>query len=363
MDDLAWMRQALTIAEGGRYTAAPNPLVGCVLVRDGQPVGQGFHRRAGEGHAEVLALAEAGPRAAGATAYVTLEPCAHHGRTPPCVEALIAAGVARVVAAMADPNPRVAGQGLAQLRAAGIAVDCGVLADDAAALNPGFLKRMATGRPYVRVKMAQSLDGHSALAGGASRWITGPTARADVQRWRARSQAIVTGVGTVLADDPQLTVRDAPDAPQPLRVVLDSRLSTPSDARLLHEPGATLIATADAGAAPAAALRAAGAELIALPAGVGGVDLGALLDELGRRECNEVLVEAGPRVAGAFLAAAGLTDELIVYIAPHLLGDGARPAFELPAITRMADRLDLTPLDVLSFGPDLRLRLRPAARA
>jgi len=278
------------------------------------------------------------------------------------VEALIGAGVARVVAAMADPNPRVAGQGLAQLRAADIAVDCGVLADEAAALNPGFLKRMATGRPYVRVKMAQSLDGHSALADGASRWITGPAARADVQRWRARSQAIVTGVGTVLADDPQLTVRDVPDAPQPLRVVLDSRLSTPSDARLLQQPGATLIATADAGAAPASALRAAGAELIALPAGVGGVDLGALLDELGRRECNEVLVEAGPRVAGAFLAA-GLTDEVIVYIAPHLLGQGARPAFELPMVTRMADRLDLTPLDVLSFGPDLRLRLRPAARA
>ena len=362
MDDRAWMRRALALAEGGRYTAAPNPLVGCVLVRGGQLVGQGFHRRAGEGHAEVLALAEAGPRAAGATAYVTLEPCAHHGRTPPCAQALIGAGVARVVAAMADPNPRVAGQGLAQLRAAGVAVDCGVLADQAAALNPGFLKRMASGRPYVRVKMAQSLDGRSALADGASRWITGPAARADVQRWRARSQAIVTGVGTVLADDPQLTVRDVPDAPQPLRVVLDSRLRTPPTARLLREPGATLIATVDAGAAPAAALSAVGAQLIALPATAHGVDLGALLDALGRRECNEVLVEAGPRLAGAFLSA-GLADELIVYIAPHLLGHGARPACELPAITRMADRLDLTPLDVLSFGPDLRLRLRPAVRA
>lgn len=362
MDDLAWMRRALVLAEGGRYTAAPNPLVGCVLVRDGQLVGQGFHRRAGEGHAEVLALAEAGPRAVGATAYVTLEPCAHHGRTPPCAQALIGAGVARVVAAMPDPNPRVAGQGLAQLRAAGIAVDCGVLADEAAALNPGFLKRMASGRPYVRVKMAQSLDGHSALADGASRWITGPAARADVQRWRARSQAIVTGVGTVLADDPQLTVRDVPGVPQPLRVVLDSRLSTPPDARLLREPGATLIATSSAHGARGAELVAAGAEVIALPAGAHGVDLGALLDELGRRACNEVLVEAGPRLAGAFLAA-GLTDELIVYIAPHLLGEGAQPAFELPAVARMADRLDLDPLDVLSFGPDLRLRLRPAARA
>jgi diaminohydroxyphosphoribosylaminopyrimidine deaminase/5-amino-6-(5-phosphoribosylamino)uracil reductase len=362
MDDRFWMRRALALAEGGRYTAAPNPLVGCVLVRGGQLIGQGFHRRAGEGHAEVLALAEAGPRAAGATVYVTLEPCAHHGRTPPCAEALIAAGVARVVAAMPDPNLRVAGQGLARLRAAGIAVDCGVLADEAAALNPGFLKRMTSGRPYVRVKMAQSLDGRSALADGAARWITGPAARADVQRWRARSQAIVTGVGTVLADDPQLTVRDVPDAPQPLRVVLDSQLRTPPTARLLREPGTTLIATSSADTARAAELATAGAELLALPAGAAGVDLHALLDELGRRECNEVLVEAGPRVAGAFLAA-GLADELVVYIAPHLLGHDARPAFELPLLTRMADRLDLAPLDVLSFGPDLRLRLRPAARA
>ncbi|MFZ5492274.1 MAG: bifunctional diaminohydroxyphosphoribosylaminopyrimidine deaminase/5-amino-6-(5-phosphoribosylamino)uracil reductase RibD [Pseudomonadota bacterium] len=362
MDDIAWMRRALALAKGGRYTAAPNPLVGCVLVRGGRLVGQGFHRRAGEGHAEVLALAEAGPRAVGATAYVTLEPCAHHGRTPPCVQALIAAGVARVVAAIQDPNPRVAGQGLAQLHAAGIAVDCGVLADEAAALNPGFLTRMRTGRPYVRVKMAQSLDGRSALADGSSRWITGPAARADVQRWRARSQAIVTGVGTVLADDPQLTVRDIPDAPQPLRVVLDSRLSTPPEARLLREPGATLIAAVHTDAEQAAALTAAGAGLLALPAGAGGVDLGALLDELGRRQCNEVLVEAGARLAGAFLAA-GLADELIVYIAPHLLGPDARPAFELPPVTRMVDRLDLVPVDVLSFGPDLRLRLRPASRA
>lgn len=362
MDDIAWMRRALALAEGGRYTAAPNPLVGCMLVRDGQLVGQGFHRRAGEGHAEVLALAEAGPRAVGATAYVTLEPCAHHGRTPPCAQALVAAGVGRVVAAMQDPNPRVAGQGLAQLRAAGIAVDCGVLADEAAALNPGFLKRMRTGRPHVRVKMAQSLDGRSALADGSSRWITGAAARADVQRWRARSQALVTGVGTVLADDPQLTVRDVPDAPQPLRVVLDSRLSTPPTARLLGEPGATLIATGCPDAARAVALTAAGAEVLRLPADEQRVDLGSLLDELGKRQCNEVLVEAGARLAGAFLAA-GLADELIVYVAPHLLGPDARPAFELPALTRMADRLDLALLDVLSFGSDLRLRLRPGLRA
>jgi len=362
MDDVAWMRRALALAEGGRYTAAPNPLVGCVLVRDGAVVGEGYHRRAGEGHAEVNALLEAGPRAGGATAYVTLEPCAHHGRTPPCAEALIGAGVARVVAAMQDPNPQVAGKGLALLRVAGIAVDCGLLADQAAALNPGFIKRMQTGRPYVRVKMAQSLDGRSALADGASRWITGPAARADVQRWRARSQAILTGIGTVLADDPQLTVRLPEVDCQPLRVVLDSDLKLPLAARLLQEPGDTLVATCLADAPQAAALSAAGAKLLILPTAAGGVDLGALLEELGRRQCNEVLVEAGPRLAGAFLAA-GLTDELIVYIAPHLLGHDARPAFELPPVLRMDARLDLEPLDVLSFGPDLRLRLRPAARA
>ena len=362
MNDADWMRRALALAEGGRHTAAPNPLVGCVLVRRGAVVGEGYHHRAGEGHAEVNALLEAGPRAGGATAYVTLEPCAHHGRTPPCAEALIGAGVGRVVAAMQDPNPQVAGRGLARLREAGIDVECGLLADEAAALNPGFIKRMTTGRPYVRVKMAQSLDGRSALADGASRWITGPAARADVQQWRARSQAIVTGIGTVLADDPQLTVRLAQVDRQPLRVVLDSGLTLPPTARLLGEPGSTLVATRSVVAQRAAALAAAGAQLVTLPAGAGGVDLGALLDELGRRQCNEVLVEAGPRLAGAFLAA-GLADELIVYIAPHLLGHDARPVFELPPVLRMHARLDLEPLDVLSFGPDLRLRLRPTARA
>ncbi len=361
-DDAHWMRRALALAQGGRCTAAPNPLVGCVLVRDGAVVGEGFHRRAGEGHAEVNALLEAGPRAGGATAYVTLEPCAHHGRTPPCAEALVSAGVARVVAAMQDPNPQVAGQGLARLRDAGIDVECGLLAEEAAALNPGFIKRMTTGRPYARVKMAQSLDGRSALADGASRWITGPAARADVQRWRAGSQAIVTGIGTVLADDPRLTVRLPDVASQPLRVVLDSRLATPPTARLLHGPGDTLVATCQVDAPQAAALAAAGAQIVTLPAAAGGVDLGALLDELARRQCNEVLVEAGPRLAGAFLAA-GLVDELIVYIAPHLLGHDARPVFELPPVQQMHARLDLEPLDVLSFGPDLRLRLRPAARA
>ncbi|GAB4350953.1 MAG: bifunctional diaminohydroxyphosphoribosylaminopyrimidine deaminase/5-amino-6-(5-phosphoribosylamino)uracil reductase RibD [Immundisolibacter sp.] len=362
MDDTAWMRRALALAEGGRYTAAPNPRVGCVLVRGGVQVGAGYHQRTGERHAEAHALAEAGDRARGATAYVTLEPCVHHGRTPPCAEALIAAGVARVVAAMPDPNPQVSGKGLARLRAAGVVVDCGLLGAEAAALNPGFIKRMTSGRPYVRVKVAQSLDGRSALGNGRSRWITGPAARADVQRWRARSQAIITGIGTVLADDPQLTVRDVPGAPQPLRVVLDSRLRMPVAARLLAQPGSTVLATLNVGGPNAAALEAAGAELLALPAGPGGVDLTSLLEILGRRQCNEVLVEAGPCLAGAFLAA-GLTDELIVYTAPHLLGHDARPVLALPPITDMAARLDLHTLDVLSFGPDLRWRLRPLAGA
>ncbi len=362
MDDAHWMRQALELAQGGCYTAAPNPLVGCVLVRDGMRVGAGYHLRTGEPHAEVNALAEAGTRARGATAYVTLEPCAHHGRTPPCTEALIGAGVGRVVAAMQDPNPLVAGRGLARLREAGLAVQCGLLAPEAAALNPGFIKRMATGRPYVRVKMAQSLDGRSALADGESRWITGLAARADVQHWRARSQAIVTGIGTVLADDPQLTVRLPQVTAQPLRVVLDSALGLPPTARLLAEPGTTLVATRSEDAAASAALVAVGAQVLVLPAGGDGIDLGAVLDELGRRGCNEVLVEAGPRLAGAFVAA-GLVDELIIYIAPHLLGNMARPVFELPGVARMDERLDLTVLDVLSFGPDIRLRLRPTPGA
>ncbi|MGK2941196.1 MAG: bifunctional diaminohydroxyphosphoribosylaminopyrimidine deaminase/5-amino-6-(5-phosphoribosylamino)uracil reductase RibD [Immundisolibacter sp.] len=360
MTDADWMREALGLAEGGRYGAAPNPLVGCLLVRRGVRVGTGFHRRAGEPHAEANALAEAGSRANGATAYVTLEPCAHHGRTPPCADALIAAGLRRVVVAMEDPNPRVAGRGIERLRNAGIVVECGLEAASAAALNPGFIKRMRTGRPYVRVKMAQSLDGRSALADGESRWITGPAARADVQLWRGRSQAIVTGIGTALADDPSLTVRLPEATEQPMRVVLDRQLGLSPTARLLAEPGETLVVTHSEDRARTDALIASGAEVLCLRATPDGVDLGAVLDELGRRECNEALVEAGPRLAGAFIAT-GLVDEIIVYIAPHLLGNGARPVFELPGVSRMDERFELELLDVQAFGPDLRLRLRPLA--
>ncbi len=367
--DVRHMARALQLAERGRYTTDPNPRVGCVIVRDGRVVGEGWHRKAGEPHAERIALAAAGAAARGATAYVTLEPCSHHGRTPPCADSLVEAGVARVVAAMQDPNPLVAGAGLARLRAAGIEVTAGVLEPAAQALNPGFLRRMVSGRPYVRCKLAMSLDGRTAMASGESQWITGADARRDVQRLRARSSAVLTGVDTVLADDPSLNVRLAPaELPgvetldylrQPLRVVLDSRLRTPPTARLLGLPGRTLVVCAAPAAARAAdALRAAGAEVLAV-AGDGRPDLGAVLAALARREVNEVLVEAGPTLAGAF-AAAGLFDEIWLYAAPHLMGDGARGLFHLPGITAMRQRLPLQIEDVRMVGRDLRLRLRPA---
>jgi diaminohydroxyphosphoribosylaminopyrimidine deaminase / 5-amino-6-(5-phosphoribosylamino)uracil reductase len=360
--DAAWMERALALAEGGRYTAMPNPVVGCVLVHGGACVGEGFHRRAGEAHAEVNALAQAGERAHGATAYVTLEPCVHHGRTPPCADALIAAGVARVVAACEDPNPLVAGRGLGRLREAGIAVEVGLSREQAEALNPGFAKRMRTGRPYVRVKMALSLDGRAALSDGRSQWITGAAARADVHAWRARSCAIVTGVGTVLADDPQLTARVAGLERTPLRVVVDAALRCPPRARVLHGPGGALLACVQG-----ARDGPPGAEVLALPAdpqapgaGPGGrVDLRALLDMLGARACNEVWVEAGPTLAGAFLAA-GLADELVLYLAPRLLGDGARPAFVLPAPAALATP-ELELLELTRVGDDIRVRARPRA--
>lgn len=356
--DYEYMARALRLAAQGLYTTDPNPRVGCVLVGAGRVVGEGAHLRAGEPHAEVHALRQAGAAAHGATAYVTLEPCAHTGRTPPCSAALVEAGVGRVVSALEDPNPRVAGQGHAELRAAGIAVDVGLLAPQAAALNPGYLRRQAGGRPWVRCKLAMSLDGRTALATGVSQWITGPAARADVQRLRARSSAIVTGSGTVLADDPSLTAR--PDASlserQPLRVILDRRLRTPPTARLLGLAGRTLVYTAAAAAAHTA-LTAAGAEVQAWPAPQ---DLGAVLDDLARREINEVLVEAGPELSGAFIQA-GLVDELIVYMAPHLLGHEGRGLCHLFGLERMEQRIDWHYDDVRKVGDDLRLCLRPAS--
>jgi diaminohydroxyphosphoribosylaminopyrimidine deaminase/5-amino-6-(5-phosphoribosylamino)uracil reductase len=357
-NDGAYMARALQLARLGLNTAHPNPRVGCVIVRAGEIVGEGWHRATGEPHAEVHALRAAGAQAAGATVYVTLEPCCHHGRTPPCTDALIAAGVARVVYGSTDPNPAVDGGGQRQLAAAGIAVTAGVLQADCDALNEGFACRMRTGRPLIRSKIAASLDGRTALASGASRWITGAAARADVQCWRARSGAILTGVGTVLADDPSLNVRLELGAAfrQPLRVVVDSTLRTPATARLLGLPGDTLIAHASGTAERVAALGAAGATVEALPVG-SAVDLGAVLDRLGQLQVNELLVEAGPGLNGALLQA-GLIDELLVYQAAHVLGDTARGMFALPALARMEDRQSFRCTDVRRVGDDLRLTYR-----
>jgi diaminohydroxyphosphoribosylaminopyrimidine deaminase/5-amino-6-(5-phosphoribosylamino)uracil reductase len=360
-DDHQHMRRALDLARLGIYSTPPNPSVGCVLVRWGQVVGEGFHQRAGEPHAEAMALAEAGPATRGATAYVTLEPCSHHGRTPPCVEALIAAGVRRVVVAMRDPNPRVNGTGLLRLEQAGIVTSHGLLAGEAAEINRGFVRRMLTGRPWVTLKLGASLDGRTALADGTSKWITGEAARADVQKLRARASAIVTGSGTVLADDPMLTVRDPAlemRGRRPLRVVLDTSLATPEHAQVLGYAGSTLIFTRDAELPHAEGLRAAGARVEAIATGEGGLDLEAVLDRLGHLECNEVLVEAGPTLAGEFVHR-GLVDEVVVYMAPVVLGHAARSLFKLPHLERMCDRCEFEWRDVARVGDDLRLTLRP----
>jgi diaminohydroxyphosphoribosylaminopyrimidine deaminase / 5-amino-6-(5-phosphoribosylamino)uracil reductase len=367
--DRAYMARAVQLAELGRFTTDPNPRVGCLIVRDGVVIGEGWHRRAGEPHAERHALTEAGERARGATVYVTLEPCCHQGRTPPCTDGLLDAGVSRIVCAMVDPNPLVAGRGLRLLAEAGVQVETGLLEADARALNPGFIKRMEQGRPYVRCKLAASLDGRTAMASGESRWITGEPARRDVQRLRAGSSAILTGVGTLLADDPSLNVRlTAADLPgmmpgepirQPLRVVLDSRWRTSTSARILRVPGTTLIAGAVEDARRMAELEAAGAEVYLGAASSGRVDLGALMSELARREINEVLLETGPTLAGAALAA-GLVDEILLYLAPHLMGDAARGLFHLPGLDRMKERIALDIREVRAVGRDLRITARPA---
>jgi diaminohydroxyphosphoribosylaminopyrimidine deaminase/5-amino-6-(5-phosphoribosylamino)uracil reductase len=358
------MRRALELARQGLYSTAPNPAVGCAIVRWGQVIGEGFHERAGEAHAEVAALDEAGEAAAGATAYVTLEPCAHHGRTPPCADALIAARLGRVVVAMADPNPDVNGAGLRRLAEAGIAVSAGLMADEAAEINRGFVCRMTTGRPWVTLKLGASLDGRTALANGTSKWITGEAARADVQRLRARASAIVTGSGTVVADDPMLTVRDPRfdlRGRRPLRVVLDTALRTPSASQLLSFAGSTLILTRDAQSPLAVPLREAGARVEQVPGSCQGLDLEAVLTRLAELECNEVLVEAGPTLAGEFVRQ-GLVDELVVYMAPVLLGHAARSLFNMPELERMCDRCEFEWRDVERVGDDLRLTLRPRPR-
>ncbi|MBK1681220.1 bifunctional diaminohydroxyphosphoribosylaminopyrimidine deaminase/5-amino-6-(5-phosphoribosylamino)uracil reductase RibD [Rhodocyclus tenuis] len=364
--DHAFMARALQLAERGLNSTSPNPRVGCVIARNGRVVGEGWHERAGEPHAEVHALAAAAagdPEAArGADVYVTLEPCAHYGRTPPCADALVAAGVARVVAAMQDPDPRVAGRGLERLAAAGIRTECGLLADTARELNIGFVSRLTCGRPWLRAKLAASLDGRTALADGASQWITGAAARADGQHWRARACAILSASGTVLHDDPQLSVRlgDAGQASQrqPLKVIVDSRLRTPPGARLLAQ-GQTLIVGAGGDPARAAALSARGAEVLDLPGSDGRVNLAALLAELARRGVNEIHVEAGRVLIGSLLAA-GLVDELLLYFAPCLLGDSAQGMFALPPLASLAQRQALKIHDWRIIGDDLRVIARCA---
>ncbi|MGM8936579.1 bifunctional diaminohydroxyphosphoribosylaminopyrimidine deaminase/5-amino-6-(5-phosphoribosylamino)uracil reductase RibD [Pseudomonas neustonica] len=365
--DRQWMSRALTLAARGLYTTEPNPRVGCVLVKGEQVVGEGWHVQAGEGHAEVNALAQAGEQARGATAYVTLEPCSHVGKTPPCADALIAAGVSRVVAAMQDPNPLVAGNGLQRLRDAGIEVTCGLLEEQARELNPGFIKRMQLGLPWVRVKLAMSLDGRTAMASGESKWITGPAARADVQRLRARSGAVISGADSVLLDDSALTVRaselglsdeeaSAAVQRQPLRVLIDSLRRVPLEQRFFRESGPTLVISTSAEQA-AESYQSIGSELLALPGDDGKVDLPTVLRTLAERGCNEVLVEAGAALSGAFWRA-GLVDELIVYMAPRLLGSQARPLMQLP-FESMSEAMDVAVSDMRAIGQDWRITARP----
>lgn len=361
-DDHGYMARALRLAESGLYTTAPNPRVGCVLVNNGQVVGEGWHRRAGEAHAEILALQAAGERARGATAYVTLEPCAHHGRTPPCCDALLAAGVGRVVVALADPNPLVAGRGLAALREAGVRVECGLLAGAAHELNLGFMARMTRGRPWLRLKMAASLDGKTALNNGCSQWLTGPEARRDGHRWRARAGAILSGIGTVQHDDPQLNVRGVDGIDEkfqlPLKVIVDSHLQLSPTARLFGD-GQVLVVCALAESKKADSLRCRGAEILALPNADGHVNLTALLGELAVRGINEVHAETGAGLGGVLLAQ-DLVDELLLYLAPSLLGDAARGLFKLPELTSLADKRTLNLRDVRLVGNDLRLLARLA---
>jgi diaminohydroxyphosphoribosylaminopyrimidine deaminase/5-amino-6-(5-phosphoribosylamino)uracil reductase len=360
------MARALLLAERGLETTHPNPRVGCVIAHGEWIIAEGWHERAGEAHAEVQALNAACGQAKGATAYVTLEPCSHHGRTPPCVSALIAAGIARVVFAVEDPNPLVSGQGAQALREAGITVESGLMELNASALNPGFFQRMKYGRPWVRVKLAMSLDGRTALASGASQWITGEAARNDVQHWRARSSAIMTGAGTVLADDPQLNVR-LPSPPgqktwQPMRVVLDSELRTPRSARLFASGGDVLVLTVasqdGAHEARRRALEARGARVETMPAVAGRPDLQAVLERLAGLAVNELHVEAGPRLAGALLSQHRV-DELLLYVAPKVLGAQARPLVDVPELTDLQKAPELSLVDAQRMGEDLRLQLRP----
>lgn len=359
--DIEWMTRALRLAARGLYTTTPNPRVGCVIVNNGQVVGEGAHLKAGEPHAEVHALRAAGEQARGATAYVTLEPCSHFGRTPPCADALVNAGVSRVVVAMQDPNPLVAGNGIARLQAQGIAVTVGVCEAQALALNPGFILRMTQQRPYVRLKVAASLDGRTALANGDSQWITSPAARRDVHHWRAQSCAIITGIASILKDDSSLTVREVKTPRQPLRVIVDSQLRIPIDAKVLQD-GNALVAYAQGDAAKLEVLQVMGVRTLhvpntAVPGTQAQVDLAVLMQALTALPCNEVLIEAGATLNGAFLQN-GFVDELLLYYAPKLMGHTARGMFALPELTQMSAVRDLHILDVRQFGQDLRIQAK-----
>jgi len=368
--DHLFMARAIQLAQRGIYTTHPNPRVGCVIVRQDEIVGEGWHMRAGEAHAEVHALNAAAERSAAATVYVTLEPCSHFGRTPPCAEALVKAGVKRVVVAMSDPNPQVAGKGIAALRAAGIEVTEGVLQAEAVALNPGFISRFTRGRPFVRCKLAMSLDGRTAMASGESKWITSTAARRDVQRLRARSDAIMTGIGTMLADDPQLDVRPegidelhvvlAGEMKPPLRVIVDSTLRTPLASRTLGLPGRKLIATAVEYSEILNVLQQKRVNVCRFAGDDQRVNLPLLLDYLAALEINELMVEAGPQLSGAMLQA-GLIDELVLYIAPHLMGDQAQGLMSLPGLEKMSQRITLETKEIRAVGDDWRITLRPAA--
>lgn len=357
------MGEALRLAEKGLYTTDPNPRVGAVVVKDGKVIGRGFHKRAGEAHAEILALQEAGAAAKAATLYVTLEPCAHEGKTPPCADAVVKAGVARVVAAMTDPNPEVAGKGFEKLKAAGIAVAEGLMSAQSKALNPGFISRMTRGRPWVRSKLAASMDGRTALDNGESKWISCDASREDVHRWRARSSAVLTGIGTLLADDPTFTVRLPGEWRQPKKIIVDTNLSTPVDANVFKlNPDLVFIATGVDDPEEQEALNAIGANIQVFPERRGFMDLKSILETMAELECNEVLMEAGAGMNGALLEA-GLLDELILYVCPSLLGDKARGMFSLAGISSMNQRRELEIVDARMFDRDLRLILRPKPKA
>lgn len=362
-EDARWMRRALEEARGAQRHSPPNPAVGCVLITPAGDAFSGHTQPPGQGHAEVealRALRSSGASPAGATAYVTLEPCSHFGRTPPCADALVAAGVTRVVVAVSDPNPLVSGRGIERLRNAGIQVDVGLMADEAREVNLGFFSRMLRGTPWVRMKIAASLDGQTALENGRSQWITGPAARADGHAWRARASAVLTGIGTVIEDDPRLDVREVQTTRQPVRVVVDSRLETPPGARILQPPGAVLLYTAEENASRRTPLEALGAQIALCPGAEGKVDLAAMLRDLASRGVNELHVEAGHKLNGSFLTA-GLVDEFLIYLAPKLIGQG-RGMSRFGPLDTLEQSIGLRFVDMSMCGDDLRIVARPPGR-